>query len=412
MGLWGLGLSHIREYRFLFGMAAAILMLMAFHLVPLPPSVWSIFPGREIVTEIDKLLEQGGVWRPLSLVPSASWNSLYALMVPLTVLVLAAQIQHEQRFQLLAVLIALGLLSGFWGLLQSIGPSESQLYLYRITNNGAAVGLFSNRNHQAVFLASLFPMLAVFASFGVRTVEQAKLYGWLAIAAGAILIPLLLVTGSRAGLVAGLIGLGFAFVLYRRPATSEHKKRKARPRFDPRLMIGAFATIMLGGITFLLARAQALERLSANDKTDELRLQIWGPIVEMAGKYFPLGSGAGSFVEIYQIGEPNNLLGINYINHAHNDWLETYLTMGLPGLLLLGVSIGAFLVVAWRHTRSAGRNRQTAFGRLGAIVIFLLAAASIFDYPLRIPSLACVFVIACIWIASPDVRTPKNAGTN
>ena len=177
-------------------------------------------------------------------------------------------------------------------------------------------------------------------------------------------------------------------------------------------MIGAFATIMLGGITFLLARAQALERLSANDKTDELRLQIWGPIVEMAGKYFPLGSGAGSFVEIYQIGEPNNLLGINYINHAHNDWLETYLTMGLPGLLLLGVAIVTFLVVAWRHTRSAVRNRQTAFGRLGAIVIFLLATASIADYPLRIPSLACVFVIACIWVASRDVRIPKNAGTN
>ena len=412
IGLWGLRPSHIREYRFLFGMTAAILTLIVLHLIPLPPSVWGTFPGRAIVTEVDRLAGLGDVWRPVSLVPSASWNSLFALLVPTAVLVLATQIQREQRFQLLAVLIALGLLSGFWGLLQSVAPSEGPLYLYRITNNGSAVGLFSNRNHQAVFLASLFPMLAVFASSGIRTVEQAKLYGWLAIAAGAVLVPLLLVTGSRAGLVAGVLGLAFALALYSRPKVNQPKKRKAKPRFDPRLMLGIFGTIMLGGLTFLMARAQAVDRLSANDEADELRFRIWGPIADMAGTYFPVGSGAGTFVEVYQVSEPDNLLKINYVNHAHNDWLEIYLTMGLPGLLLLGAAVGAFLVAAWRHGRSADRDRLTSYGRLGAVVIFLFAAASVADYPLRVPSLACVFVIACVWLASHDIKSPKNAGTN
>ena len=412
IGLWGLRLSHIREYRFLFGMTAAILMLVAAHLIPLPPSVWSTFPGRDIVTEVDRLAGLGEVWRPISLVPSAGWNSLFALLVPVTVLVLAAQIQREQRFQLLAVLIALGLLSGFWGLLQSIGPNEGPLYLYRITNNGSAVGLFSNRNHQAVFLASLFPMLAVFASSGIRTAEQAKLNGWLAVAAGAVLIPHLLVTGSRAGLIAGVLGLGFALALYRRPEVNQPKKRKAKPRVDPRLMLGALGAIMLGGLTFLMARAEAVNRLSIEDEADDLRFRIWGPIAEMAERYFPVGSGAGSFVEVYQVSEPDNLLKINYVNHAHNDWLEIYLTMGLPGLLLFGVAIAAFLAAAWRSARSSAKDRQTSFGRLGAVVIFLLAAASIADYPLRVPSLACVFVIACVWVASTDIKSPKNAGTN
>ena len=412
IGLWGLRLPHIREYRFLFGMAAAILMLSAVHLVPLPPSVWSTFPGREIVSEVDRLAELGDVWRPISLVPSASWNSFFALIVPLAVLVLAAQIQREQRFQLLAVLIALGILSGFLGLLQSIGPGEGPLYLYRITNNGSAVGLFSNRNHQAVFLALLFPMLAVFASSGIRTVEQAKLYGWLAIAAGTILIPLLLVTGSRAGLLAGLLGLGFALALYRRPKVNQPRKRKAKPRFDPRLLLGALGAIVLGGITFLMARAQAVDRLSADDEADELRFKIWGPIAEMAEKYFPVGSGAGSFVEVYQISEPDNLLKVNYVNHAHNDWLEIYLTLGLPGLLLLAVAGVAFLIAAWRYARSSVRDRRTSYGRLGAVVILLLALASIADYPLRVPSLACVFVVACVWLGSRYSELPENAGTS
>ena len=412
IGLWGLRLPHIREYRFLFGMAAAILMLSAVHLVPLPPSVWSTFPGREIVSEVDRLAELGDVWRPISLVPSASWNSFFALIVPLAVLVLAAQIQREQRFQLLAVLIAMGILSGFLGLLQSIGPSEGPLYLYRITNNGSAVGLFSNRNHQAVFLALLFPMLAVFASSGIRTVEQAKLYGWLAIAAGTVLVPLLLVTGSRAGLLAGLLGLGFALALYRRPKVNQPRKRKAKPRFDPRLLLGGLGAIILGGITFLMARAQAVDRLSADDEADELRFKIWGPIAEMAEKYFPVGSGAGSFVEVYQISEPDNLLKVNYVNHAHNDWLEIYLTLGLPGLLLLAVAGVAFLIAAWRYARPSVRDRRTSYGRLGSVIILLLALASIADYPLRVPSLACVFVVACVWLGSRCSELPENAGTS
>ena len=412
IGLWGLKLHHIREYRFLFGMAAAILALVAIHLIPLPPSVWGAFPGREVVSEVDRLAGIGDVWRPISLVPSASWNSLFSLIIPLAVLVLAVQLQREQRFQLLAAIIALGLFSGLWGLLQAIGPSEGPLYLYRITNNGSAVGLFSNRNHQAVFLALLFPMLAVFASSGIRTVEHARLYGWLAVAACVILIPLLLVTGSRAGLVAGVLGLGFALVLYRRPEISQPKKRKDRPRFDPRLLIGGFGAIMLGALTFLMARARAVDRLSIEDEADDLRFRMWGPIAEMAEKYFPLGSGAGSFVEIYQVGEPDNLLKVNYVNHAHNDWLETFLTLGLPGLLLLGVAIVAFVTAAWRYSRSPLWDRRTSYGRMGAVVLFLLALASVADYPLRVPSLACVFVIACIWLASPDSKLPKNAGTS
>ena len=411
-GLWTISLSHIREFKFLFGMAAAILLLVALHLVPLPPSVWSTFPGRSIVSEVDRLAGLGEVWRPITLVPSAGWNSLFALLVPATTLVLAAQIQREQRFKLLIVLIALGLLSGFWGLLQVVGPSDGPLYLYRITNSGSAVGLFSNRNHQAVFLATMFPMLAVFASTGIRTAEKSKLYGWLAIGAGAVLIPLLLVTGSRAGLAAGVLGLGFALILYHRPEVNQLKKRKSKPMIDLRIILVACGTLVLGGITVLMARAQAINRFSIEDEAADLRFRMWRPIFEMAQTYFPLGSGAGSFVEVYQVSEPDNLLKINYVNHAHNDWLEICLTMGLPGLLLLGTAIVAFLFAVWRHARSPVRDRQTSYAQLGASILFILAGASLVDYPLRVPSIACTFVIACVWLAAIDIRTSKNAGTN
>jgi O-antigen ligase len=124
----------------------------------------------------------------------------------------------------------------------------------------------------------------------------------------------------------------------------------------------------------------------------------------MAWKYFPFGSGAGSFVEVFQIDEPNRLLGLSYANHAHNDWLELMMTMGLPGLLLLLVSLWAFA----RATRAAfraplGEGRRAPFARLGAVILLIFALGSIGDYPLRTPSLACLFVVAVLWLYPSDL---------
>ncbi len=411
IGLWGLKRQHITEYRFLFAMAVAICVLVLIHLVPLPPPIWRAIPGRELLVEIDRVAGLGDVWRPISLVPAATWNSFFSLFAPLAVLLLVVQVSREHRFALLAIIIGLGLLSGFLGLLQAIGPSDGPLYLYKITNNGSAVGLFSNRNHQAVFLSMLFPMLAVFASTGIRTAEQAKFFGWLAIAAGAVIIPLLLVTGSRAGVVVGVVSLGLALFLYRTPKISQPAKRKNQ-RFNPRVLFGGLGVLILGLVTFLMARAQAFERLSAEDGTEDLRLLMWGPIAEMANKYFPVGSGVGSFVETYQIDEPHALLSNIYVNHAHNDWLEVYLTTGVLGLVLIVFGLLAACFATVRILRLPTWNRDKSFGLLGASVLFILALASLVDYPLRIPSLACVFVIAAVWVASRDTLLPKRTGTN
>jgi O-antigen ligase len=132
----------------------------------------------------------------------------------------------------------------------------------------------------------------------------------------------------------------------------------------------------------------------------------------ITAKYFPLGSGFGSFVEVYQIDEPDQLLDMVYVNHAHNDWLETVLTGGLFGALLL-----AIVVIAWvRRAASAFRTplneqREPAFARLGLVIILMMGLASLADYPLRVPSLAFIFVIAAFWASAPGAARSKNAGT-
>jgi O-antigen ligase len=402
IGLWSLTRAHVETYRFLFGMAGAIIALLVAHLIPLPPSVWAMFPGRGLVSDIDTMAGLGAVWRPITLVPWGARNALYSLLVPLAVLILGVQLDKEQKYRLLIVVLGIGLASGLLGLLQSISDPHGPLYFYSITNNGAAVGFFSNRNHQAMLLASLFPMLAVYASAGLQSEEQVAVRGWGALAVSAVLVPLILVTGSRAGLFVGLVGLASAGLLYQKPNTLVSRKRTGGTGNVKWLAI-TLVVVCLGGLTVLSSRAVAFQRLWASDITEE-RFQRWPSIAAMAWKYFPFGSGAGSFVEVFQIDEPNRLLGLSYANHAHNDWLELMMTMGLPGLLLLLVSLWAFA----RATRAAfraplGEGRRAPFARLGAVILLICALGSIGDYPLRTPSLACLFVVAVLWLYPSDL---------
>jgi O-antigen ligase len=411
IGLLTLKWEHVKAYRFLFCMAASMFALVGSHLVPLPPSIWGALPGREIITEIDRVAELGEVWRPVSMVPSATWNALFALFVPLAVLILGVQLSREDRFKLLPWVLGLGMFSGFIGILQTIGDPQGPLYFYNVTNNGAAVGLFSNRNHQAILLASLFPMLAVFACASIKSEDQAKVRAYLALAGGAVLIPLLLVTGSRAGLIVGLVGLAATMLLYRKPTILVPKKRKGN-RLDLRWLFGAFAVLCLGALTFVMSRAEALQRITAADQSEDMRFRAWSPIAKMAWKYFPFGSGVGSFVEVYQIDEPYDLLKPTYMNHAHNDWLEVYMTTGLPGLIILAIAVGAFVTTAWTVflTKTDGR-RSISYQRLGATILVIFAIGSIGDYPLRTPTLACLLAVSILWLAEDRAESAKITGS-
>ncbi|MEI9928771.1 MAG: hypothetical protein WDN44_15190 [Sphingomonas sp.] len=60
-------------------------------------------------------------WRPISLTPDRTWNSLIALLTPLCVLVAYAGLRDDQRKAILPVLIGLAFLSALLGIAQISG---------------------------------------------------------------------------------------------------------------------------------------------------------------------------------------------------------------------------------------------------------------------------------------------------
>lgn len=381
-------------------------LLCVGQLVPLPPFLWHLLPGRDIVADVDQVASLGDVWRPITLVPWGTKNALYSLAVPLAVFLLMVRIPPVSRQKTLPVILVIGILSGLIGVLQAVGDPSGPLYLYRVTNNGVSVGLFANRNHQAAFLATLFPMLGVFAATGIQTEEQERFKAVLAVSVAIVMIPLLLVTGSRAGLLLGLGGLVGAALVYRRPNVLVPKKRKIQ-RFNPIFIIAGVAAVALVAITILSSRAVAIQRL-VSQSDEDTRLHIWKPAWEMVGTYFPVGSGIGSFVEVFQMGEPDSLLQPSYVNHAHNDFLEILLTTGLFGVAV--VAAAAFLIIrqarfAFKRVKATDRNQL--YRRLGFLVIAMLSLASIADYPVRTPSLSALFVVALVWLFGQQERAAQ-----
>jgi hypothetical protein len=60
----------------------------------------------------------------------------------------------------------------------------------------------------------------------------------------------------------------------------------------------------------------------------------------------------------------------------------------------------------WLRMPEYSRRRQ--LGRAGSVIILLFAIASAGDYPLRVPSIAVVAVLAAIWMANAFCRRERQ----
>ena len=271
--------------------------------------------------------------------------------------------------------------------------------MYNTTNNGSAVGLFANRNHAAVFLACLFPMLAIFAERSQGKSGVGRNSRQLAATAIAIvLIPLILVTGSRSGMLAAIIGLIGGVLLYVSSGQTQRGSKTGRP-LVPVVALAVVASLVFATIYF--SRAEAIERIFAKSGTANDRADFWTSGIAPFWQYFPFGFGPGSFVPAFQVDEPITLLDGSYLNRLHNDWLEVALTLGAPGVLLM---LGGVFYYFWRTfhlwVRLEGARTSVALGRMASVVIAILAIASLSDYPLRTPAMMGFAALMCLWFVS------------
>jgi O-antigen ligase len=420
-------LAQMRGPIILLACLAALILL---QLIPLPSAIWPSLPQRDVIYDVSKNLDLQNAWRPISLVPSRTLNSLLSLSVPAAALMLFASLDAAARKHVPLIIIATGIASMLLGLLQVAGPADGPLYTYDITNNGVMVGLFANRNHHAVFLACLLPLAAglLFDRLSRKNagkIDQNFLFIAATIALMVFVLPYVLLTGSRAGTLMAIAGLLMAALLwgiwlrqegYRTIESPAAKGRGAirRAAFLRKIsLVPIVSGIVLAGVAaaVLLGRASALNRYQQLSEVEELRAQTFPVLTQMAETHFVFGAGFGSFEWLYKMWEPGELLMTNYLNQAHNDAAQWIIEGGLPAMAILGALLW---MVGGRVTEIVSdlrHRRGISFVRIAAsFVVLIIFAASVADYPLRTPIMMMVFslIVGIVYVRAPPTVASRD----
>jgi len=165
--------------------------------------------------------------------------------------------------------------------------------------------------------------------------------------------------------------------------------------------VTAVALVSIGAMLTVYLTPLQDKLLSSNATSFESRQAMWSNTIPAIGDNLVSGSGAGSFPRVYRQYEDQAAVTTTFVNHAHNDYLEIALEVGLPGLLLLAALFlwwGSRAVPIWR---SASTDRYAV---AASIVTAAILVHSIVDYPLRTAALSSIFAACLALMARPRAR--------
>ena len=373
------GSSMARPARDLLTMALVAVALIAIQLVPLPVSAWTNLGGREAAAAGYRILGLDPPALPLSLTPYRTLTSLFGLVPPLALFVAVVKLQ-AYRFGWLAAALLLGAIAGVvLGALQVSGSGnvqDSHWYLYQVTNYGFAVGFFANVNHMADLLACTMPFLAALAASAMRDDRQwniAILAGvgacTVVIVVGIALNHSLAVYGLTPPVVTGSIALLF-------PRRSTWRRRIA-------IVTIVFAILAIGGLATTSVRGNAF----GSDTSIQSREEMLSTSAKALRDFLPWGSGLGSFESVYHLYEDPALVNGTYVSHAHNDYAELAVEMGVPGILLMIAFLAWWGRAAWRAWRY---DEAGVYARAASIASAAILVHSAVDFPLRTTAIAAL----------------------
>jgi O-antigen ligase len=371
--------------------AALCALLVIAQCIPLPFSLWAGMPGHSFYAGGVAMAGVEEMARPWSMSPDLTLATLVGLLPPLAALLAMLQRDHKSDRVILTILVAIALFSAALGLAQLSGGEASPLRFYAVTNVDSPVGVFANRNHQAILMVIAIAMAGAWAALAPRAIGGLQTR-WIAAALMVFFVPVILLNGSRNGMLLAPLALiaGSLFLLRSRSGKAIRWKAIT-------VVIGG--AILAAGVSIYLSRALALERLMSSDLSSEGRVRVLRPGLQMVHDFFPFGTGIGTFDTMYRRYEQFAGLSTRYMNEAHNDLLQLAIEAGLFGLALLATYLvwwGSGVIRLWRTRGDDTSHKQIRW--LGAFVTAILLLASLTEYPLRTPFFEVLFVVASCWM--------------
>lgn len=391
---------------------AALAIVPALQLIPLPPGIRALLPGYTWVQDAYTLIDAPPYpfW-PISLTPHATWLALLSLVPPIAVFLGTMLLGQHDRARLAYLVLAVCGFSVFLGLMQlSQGPTSS-LRPFSQTNAQDAVGFFANRNHYAALLYSGTALAAWLVLNAVKKATESRVAAKrkltdsraLLVIAGAFTLFAILVIAqamarSRAGIILSIVAL--LMVL---PMVLADRRNNTSAAGTLKLVYAVAAFAVVFALQFALLRI--LARFEA-DPLQDARWMYARTTLRAAVSYLPFGAGTGSFVAVFPQFEAEQDLLRTFANRAHNDFAEAALESGVFAIALILFFAVWFVrqgVGIWRERHDVSSSYMT-LTRAAWVVAGLLALHSIVDYPLRTTALASLAAFACAMLLPPTQR--------
>lgn len=240
-------------------------------------------------------------------------------------------------------------------------------------------GLFANENHFSSLFFAMIPLLAY--SLIVRR-ESVLMFLCVSI----LLVGILFAVGSRAGM-----GISTAIAVISLLWFMPVRNRKLA-----RLLATVVGVLMVIATIVLFGSGSSIE--------SDARWIMFSTTSKAIAGHWLFGSGLGTFTFVYPTYETLENVVRTFANHAHNDYLEIILELGLAGIVL----IAAYVVLVARGLFRSEQS-ETAF-----LALLALGLHSLVDYPLRTLALATTFAFFSALIltraeAQPKTRAPKRS---
>ena len=192
-------------------------------------------------------------------------------------------------------------------------------------------------------------------------VRRGRLYRWVAVVLTALGVLVVFMTGSRSALAGLAVAvLAVLIVRFSHPLWAWAAGISA-------VVVGLLASGQLTRVFGLLMRDETLDtKLVA-------RLDIWSSAIKGIQDHSFTGIGLGVFNQVVPFRYPYQTVGLSYnVTQAHNLFLDTALTIGVPGLLGLLIFLAGIIMIAVRGMRQDYLTRVISLGVVASTVVYLI----------------------------------------
>lgn len=296
--------------------------------------------------------------------------------------------------RLLWVLCLNGALVGLEGIVQRIEGTGRLLFLIKPAINAEALSQFGPYHYRAnasSFFNLAWPVCLGFWWTLHRTASSRAKKHHVLLICGIIMAACPIISTSRGGAlitISIIVFAAFFFCATHFLVAVQPQKQKQKKKFTLAFLVFFFiAALTLGLVLGWKALRPRMEQIQEGF---EGREEMYAAAKPMAKDYPLFGTGPGTFESVFQLyrSSPETY----WPAQLHNDWLETWITFGVVGSLLIAA---ALICVFLRWFAPGGLHGGRRFMMMTWLALGGCLAHARFDFPFQIWSILFLFLVLC-----------------